>query len=899
MLNCSLNVSSLGTNAHDMIEWFAVDADMIFETSAAEAQCVEALAEAEKAGTEAERATKHAQILAEQARATTESAEQARAGASEVQAAAARVCAAPTMPLLLWQVEYMPGDSDSSRRTSTAPATTAPTPAPTLQCVDAEAAAKEAKVAATRACSAATNFSIVSGPCLLETNGTCVATPNFPSPYGPNENCNITMTGGGFVSTTSFATESHYDWLTVDGARYGGSNGPFNQAVSSGATVTWESDRSVQNQGWRLCYSAEAPPTLAPTTAPPTTPTLPARPALSTTCSVHVSSTSGTDSETCGESTNSACKSIQKGIDRAGHNNTICVHKGIFGCETGWAGSITQSMMLLGFDAVVDCNGAGGAFQIGYGGAVEEVVISGFHISNAVGGTLNRGFAGGVDALNTQNVSVSNTSFGNCTGQEAGAISVHANSDSNRNNVRTFLDLTISNCYGGVHNTRPGGGAGSISVSYMSNNGNSVGNVHTLSNLQISNSSGGTNTQAGGAAGSISISYYSYGSNYKNVHLMSNLQISNSSGGTDTVNGGAAGSISVSYHCDNMLNGQNVHTLSNLQISNSYGGTNTLNGGAAGSISVSYYSKRGSNMNNTHTMSNLQISNSAGGINTQSGGAAGSISISYYTHDDSIYGSSNSNNVHTMSNLQISNSSGGTNAQSGGAAGSISVSYSTHRGHSNNNVHTLSNSQISNSRGGINTEMGAGALAIAYKGKHADNNTHTISNFTIRDCMGGDPTQGAGAIALQSLAKTSGLNVTIQDSVFAFNQALSDRSELSPLTGVAGAVRIYAKSTDLETFNHAQFINTHFHSNSLDASCASSLCMAGALAVSIQASVEKCIFDSNSCPRGSGALHASRVLNLTDSHLTNNTASQVLLASMPTDASNLFVLGALRDCQYD
>ena len=844
-----------------MLSGGAVDAGTIFETSGAEAQCAEAVAaaedagadaekvgadaekagtEAEKAEAEAERATKHARSRAEQARAT---AERARAGASEIQAAAARVCAAPTIAPLLWQAGYMPFNSDSSRQTETS----------------------------RRDITMSDAFSIATGSCLLGTNGACVMTQKFPSEYDPNENCSITVTADGFVFTTSFTTESGYDWLTVDGTRYSGSTGPLNQAVSSGATVTWESDYDVQNQGWRLCYSAEAP------TPAPTVPKLPALTALSTACSVHVS-TSGTDSDTCGESTDSACKSIQKGIDRAGDYNTVCVHKGIFGCETGWAGSITQSMMLLGFDAEINCNGAGAAFQIGYGGAVDEVVISGFHISNAVGGTSNQGFAGGVDAINTKKIVILSSTFENCAGQEAGAISVHATSDSNSNNVRTFLDLTIGNCYGGVSNPREGGGAGSVSVSYYANSSGSCNNnVHTMSNLQISNSSGGTNTQYGGGAGSISISHFSgTGSNNNNVHTMAGLQISNSSGGTNTQYGGAAGSISIS-HCSYVgSNSNNTHTLSGLQIRNSSGGTNATRGGAAGSISISHYSVSvysGSNNNNVHTLSNLQISNSSGGTNTQRGGAAGSVSICHYSCSGN-----NNNNVHTLSGLQIGNSSGGTNTRSGGAAGSISVSCYTHKGSCNNNVHTLSNTQILNSYGGTNTDKGgAGALAIAYKGKHANNNHHTIWNFTIRDCVGGDSTQGAGAIALLSLGPTSGLNVTIQDSVFAFNRALSDRPEQSPLTGVAGAVRIYAKSTDHDTSNRAQITNTRFRSNSLDASCTGSLCIAGALAVSIQASIDGCIFDSNSCPRCSGALYADRVLNLRDSQLTNNTASQVLL----------------------
>jgi len=80
------------------------------------------------------------------------------------------------------------------------------------------------------------------------------------------------VNAGGFVSTTSFATESGYDTLAVNGTVYSGTPGqynggttlgPFNQAVSSGATVAWESDDSAQRQGWRLCYSAEAAPTPA------------------------------------------------------------------------------------------------------------------------------------------------------------------------------------------------------------------------------------------------------------------------------------------------------------------------------------------------------------------------------------------------------------------------------------------------------------------------------------------------------------------------------------------------------------------------------------------------------------------------------------------------------------
>ena len=81
----------------------------------------------------------------------------------------------------------------------------------------------------------------------------------------------------------------------------------------------------------------------------------------------------------------------------------------------------------------------------------------------------------------------------------------------------------------------------------------------------------GRNTlSAGGAAGSISISYHGIYFVDSNVNIMSDLQISDSSGGEDTQKGGAAGSVSISYQfgealgritsCDN-----NVNRLSNIQ----------------------------------------------------------------------------------------------------------------------------------------------------------------------------------------------------------------------------------------------------------------------------------------------------------------------------------------------
>ena len=81
------------------------------------------------------------------------------------------------------------------------------------------------------------------------------------------------------------------------------------------------------------CGSAIGACVTAPTIS--TIPTLPDQSELNPTCNVHVSSTSGSDSDTCGSSSSSACGSIQQGIDRAGAYNTVCVHAG------GWPSNCT------------------------------------------------------------------------------------------------------------------------------------------------------------------------------------------------------------------------------------------------------------------------------------------------------------------------------------------------------------------------------------------------------------------------------------------------------------------------------------------------------------------------------------------------------------------------------
>lgn len=111
------------------------------------------------------------------------------------------------------------------------------------------------------------NWASVEGPCVIDAEG-CVTSPNFGvSKYGPNERCNITAKPNREVfAMDGFRTENCCDKLTINGEEYGGRIGP--KPVYPHEPITWSSDESYQDRGWRLCATAATPP---PTPAPTTT----------------------------------------------------------------------------------------------------------------------------------------------------------------------------------------------------------------------------------------------------------------------------------------------------------------------------------------------------------------------------------------------------------------------------------------------------------------------------------------------------------------------------------------------------------------------------------------------------------------------------------------------------
>jgi hypothetical protein len=160
-------------------------------------------------------------------------------------------------------------------------------------------------------------LSLDSGTCVID--GSCATSPGFPSGYGNNEECSITVEAAGYMTATTFVTESCCDKLTVDDSDYSGSTGPFNQLVPSGAAVEWKSDPTGTAAGWRLCYSIEAAATPAPSTSP----------TVATECGMFVDASNGADSGTCGSNSSDACASIQRGIDNIQQDGRmLCISEG-------------------------------------------------------------------------------------------------------------------------------------------------------------------------------------------------------------------------------------------------------------------------------------------------------------------------------------------------------------------------------------------------------------------------------------------------------------------------------------------------------------------------------------------------------------------------------------------
>ena len=84
--------------------------------------------------------------------------------------------------------------------------------------------------------------------------------PNYPDEYGALEDCEIVViSGAGFARATTFATESSYDFVSVDAVEYSGSGGTLASSgvpISDTVAIAWHSDDSEQRGAVEICGQA-------------------------------------------------------------------------------------------------------------------------------------------------------------------------------------------------------------------------------------------------------------------------------------------------------------------------------------------------------------------------------------------------------------------------------------------------------------------------------------------------------------------------------------------------------------------------------------------------------------------------------------------------------------------
>jgi hypothetical protein len=112
-------------------------------------------------------------------------------------------------------------------------------------------------------------FQLNSGSCTLDATSTCFYSPNYPSNYGDGDSCSITVLHGATLSVDYFLLETTYDYLTVDGTTYTSSTGPDGVTVTSGITITFTTDLSINYAGFAICGTAtQSSPSQLPSAAP-------------------------------------------------------------------------------------------------------------------------------------------------------------------------------------------------------------------------------------------------------------------------------------------------------------------------------------------------------------------------------------------------------------------------------------------------------------------------------------------------------------------------------------------------------------------------------------------------------------------------------------------------------
>jgi len=98
-------------------------------------------------------------------------------------------------------------------------------------------------------------FSVSGSGCTV--SGSCVSSQNYPSHYGNQQSCTVTMTQNVRLAVQSpFEIERSYDWLRINNAAKW-TAGEIPSTLTSGSTISWSTDYSVTKDGWKICFSAD------------------------------------------------------------------------------------------------------------------------------------------------------------------------------------------------------------------------------------------------------------------------------------------------------------------------------------------------------------------------------------------------------------------------------------------------------------------------------------------------------------------------------------------------------------------------------------------------------------------------------------------------------------------
>ena len=94
---------------------------------------------------------------------------------------------------------------------------------------------------------------MLEGSCTATAEG-CITSPNWPANYGNSESCAIVVGTDVSLVVQSFATESGYDLLSVNGVQYSGSGEGLNGlVVRAGDVFIWRSDYYGNGAGFSIC----------------------------------------------------------------------------------------------------------------------------------------------------------------------------------------------------------------------------------------------------------------------------------------------------------------------------------------------------------------------------------------------------------------------------------------------------------------------------------------------------------------------------------------------------------------------------------------------------------------------------------------------------------------------